>query len=195
MRPSDWDFGNEVLYLLCKRYPAHDDIGVITAKVWLIGRSYAASVERYKKEPGSDFFTKILAPHLRRSHLDYRLSQLPARNADFLGHQRATIEVHGWLVASLTSILRKHARSFASKYLHFHRPSLFPIYDSRAAAAIRQLSPDTRFLSSIRPTACDGEYADFVIRAAWIIKQVQEKFGKRLSPRQLDNLLLHAWEN
>ena len=38
--------GNKVLYDLCKSYPMNDDVNGLIAKLWLIGRSYSASIER-----------------------------------------------------------------------------------------------------------------------------------------------------
>jgi len=40
--------GNTVLYDLCKSYPRHDEEDVIASKIWLIGRAYAAAIERGK---------------------------------------------------------------------------------------------------------------------------------------------------
>ena len=41
-----WDFPNQMLYDLCSNYPSQEDAEQVVAKIWLIGRSYAASVER-----------------------------------------------------------------------------------------------------------------------------------------------------
>ena len=41
-----WAFGNEVLYRMCRESPLHEDPDVVVGKVWLIGRSYAAAIER-----------------------------------------------------------------------------------------------------------------------------------------------------
>ena len=41
-----WDLGNKVLYDLCSSYPYHKTDEEIIAKIWLIGRSYAAAIER-----------------------------------------------------------------------------------------------------------------------------------------------------
>jgi hypothetical protein len=46
LAPSIWDLGNQVLYSLCQAHPRHDHSDAIVAKVWLIGRSYAAAIER-----------------------------------------------------------------------------------------------------------------------------------------------------
>ncbi len=45
-----WDLGNQVLYDLCSKHPFHKTPQEIIAKVWLIGRSYAAALERRKNK-------------------------------------------------------------------------------------------------------------------------------------------------
>jgi hypothetical protein len=46
---SVWDLGNDILYEMCEKYPGHDEDNEIIAKIWLIGRSYAAAIERRKR--------------------------------------------------------------------------------------------------------------------------------------------------
>ena len=41
-----WGWGNGVLYRMCRNNPRHRDRDVIVGKMWLIGRAYAASIER-----------------------------------------------------------------------------------------------------------------------------------------------------
>ncbi|MBS4023649.1 MAG: hypothetical protein KGZ79_14730 [Dethiobacter sp.] len=41
-----WDFGNSVLYEMCQRAPQHTNEDEIIGKIWLIGRSCAAAIER-----------------------------------------------------------------------------------------------------------------------------------------------------
>ena len=48
--PTLWDVGNEVLYELCTKHPRHAEIPAVIAKVWLIGRSYAAAIERRRNK-------------------------------------------------------------------------------------------------------------------------------------------------
>lgn len=45
---SRWEYGNSVLYRMCEEEPEHKEIDVIVGKIWLIGRSYAAAIERRK---------------------------------------------------------------------------------------------------------------------------------------------------
>ena len=61
---SVWDLGNRVLYDLCQNHPRHRVADEIVAKVWLIGRSYAASIERRRitDQHGDDFYEATVAP-------------------------------------------------------------------------------------------------------------------------------------
>ena len=63
---SLWDFGNGILYDMCAIYPAHKSVDQIVAKIWLIGRSYAAAIERRKnaKESNEYSILKWLAQQL-----------------------------------------------------------------------------------------------------------------------------------
>ena len=36
---DQWDFGNRVLYQLCRDHPQHKKADVVIGKIWLIGRS------------------------------------------------------------------------------------------------------------------------------------------------------------
>ena len=51
-------YGNKILYDMCATKPRHDDIDIIVGKIWLIGRSYSAAIERKagtKMIPGGNF--------------------------------------------------------------------------------------------------------------------------------------------
>jgi len=52
-----------VLYDLCKQHPLHTDADEIVGKVWLIGRSYAAAIERCKNADSfdGDFYYDVAA--------------------------------------------------------------------------------------------------------------------------------------
>jgi hypothetical protein len=41
-----WDIGNQVLYAMCAANRGHTRDDIIIGKVWLIGRTYAAAIER-----------------------------------------------------------------------------------------------------------------------------------------------------
>lgn len=96
------------------------------------------------------------------------------------------LDVHLCLVDSLEHLTAKRKRSLASKYLHFHLPDLFFIYDARAAASMDSLE-------KVRVDAGgdgDPQYASFVARAMRLRERVKDQHGVELSPRELDRLLL-----
>ncbi|MCI0640696.1 MAG: hypothetical protein L0Y72_16605 [Gemmataceae bacterium] len=53
-KPWVWDLGNAALYDLCQEHPGHKKRDEIIAKIWLIGRSYSASIERRRHVYPSD---------------------------------------------------------------------------------------------------------------------------------------------
>ncbi len=103
------------------------------------------------------------------------------------------LDAHGYLVKLFERLTTKGKRSLASKYLHFHRPDLFFIYDSRAASSIRRLGMAQIEIEA--PPTADAQYAKFVGAALGVSHHVSKKFRKTLSPRQLDRLLLTAFAN
>ena len=76
-----WWLGNNVLYDLCRAYPNHKTPEEIVAKIWLIGRSYAAAIERRKTAHNNDkanndkFYENVVAAVLK-SDLDSNLEKL-----------------------------------------------------------------------------------------------------------------------
>jgi len=190
--PSQWDFANGLLYDLCREHPQHVDASIIVAKVWLIGRAYAAAIERRKdakKEPGS-FYLKKVAPPIRKSSIDRWLRSLD-HIADIDEQSLPEIvAVHAKVMALFRKIGGDDKRSLASKYLHFHKPHLFFIYDSRANKGLSKLSP-------ILPRATrtvglgDNTYRKFVEKCVSLRAHVASRFTDGdLSTRQLDQLLL-----
>ena len=203
------DVGNDALYHLCELHPLPSELptndcvdeaeGILAGKMWLIGRSYAASPERYsysKKEEHkpkqeklkgyTDFFHDIshilltgeMKPcnrkqgtgykgpgELKEVHHDFEkllleLSAMKASEYTFssdhlendisiLSHVQHAVTTFASLVrraryirdlaiknnqSGTESFTEEHQlfpRSFSSKFLHFHFPKLFFIYDSK----------------------------------------------------------------
>jgi len=70
-----------------------------------------------------------------------------------------TIDNISYLTDIFTKISGIEKRSLSSKYLHFHFPDLFFLYDSRAVTSSRRLLP--RFKAEIPPKNVDKEYGNF----------------------------------
>ena len=81
-KDDPWSIGNQVLYDLCLRYPYHAVDAEIVAKIWLIGRAYAASIERGRGKAADSglsndrFYTGAVPKALRKSRLDEKLKAL-----------------------------------------------------------------------------------------------------------------------
>jgi len=189
---SPWDLGNQVLYSLCQDYPKHNCGDAIIAKVWLIGRSYAAAIERRKnaRNTSDDFYETTVAEKIKKSKLDKWLSVLPERIKNPWNDLGIIIQVHKRLMDIFFEITGLEKRSLASKYLHFHRPDLFFIYDSRAKEAISKITPRLNQINDIPAEVKDPEYHAFCRRALFMKESIKKNFGKNFKPRQLDKILL-----
>jgi hypothetical protein len=185
-----WDLGNQVLYDLCSEHPRHDRADVIIAKVWLIGRSYSAAIERRKENQdnrGEIFYESNVAPSISSSEIDRWLDEI--RNSPSADRKPALV-AHGRLTELFRSITGLDKRSLASKYLHFHIPDRFYIFDQRAQAAARRLMPRVRVAREAIVPGSDPQYVRFSICCGEIRTEAKRISGRDISPRDLDKILL-----
>ena len=190
-RGTIWNLGNEMLYRLCRDYPDHKSAEVITAKVWLIGRSYAAAIERGRttEEDGDSFYESRVVPKIQASHLDEHLDKVRQFSEISSESIPMILKTHKYLTDLFAKISGKDKRSLASKYLHFHCPALFFLYDSRAVRGSRVLYP--RFRSELPTEKVDHEYAKFFLRLVRLRDEIQIKEDRLLSTREIDNILIN----
>jgi hypothetical protein len=196
MGPSPWDLGNKVLYDLCAHHPRHSSEDVIIAKLWLIGRSYAAAIERRKnKEDENDnFYINHVAPIVKNSRIDQWLEEISGINHVHSEHVDAILEAHQRVMLLFELISGLEKRSLTSKYLHFHFPNLFYIYDSRACLGIQKLNKIIGRASRNRGVG-DNEYRKLFEKCVILQDHIREEYGILMNPRQIDNVLLFANEN
>lgn len=140
-----------------------------------------------------NFYVDTVAPTIIQSEIDAWIGNVPQ-------HEFANAELLDLIVvthAKVTSLFNKisglEKRSLASKYLHFHRPGYFYIYDSRAVEAMRNLSPIVGRASSSGNKG-DNEYRKFAEKCTRLQTFIKRDFGIVLSPRQIDKLLLAVYE-
>lgn len=193
---DNWVYGNEVLYSMCDKSPFHTDVHEIVGKIWLIGRSYAAAIERRKGsvQDSDDFYYEVVGPSMLDNglELDNRLNKLREYSYPTRENLPEIIDTHKFLTDLFYSITNLEKRSLASKYLHFHCPQLFYIYDSRASQGIRKyVRLNRKSQVSYLGSSFDVEYLDFSLRMIELQDYVEENFNRRLMPRELDNLLLY----
>ncbi|MFD0987694.1 hypothetical protein [Methyloligella solikamskensis] len=194
------NFGNQILYDMCVVAPKHTDDDVISGKVWLIGRAYAAAIERratgrYAEEARRDEtkdLHRLIAPEIRNSPLDHWLASISEVEAVDEGHLPQVLAIHWEFVELLKRLTGRQRPSFASKYLHFHQPRAFFIYDSRASKEIRKKVPGR---GNGKPPAgceaCHNGYAAFVRRCLqYRDEQAKARNEHPMTPRELDRELL-----
>lgn len=197
-RDDYWRIGNGVLYEMCKKYPYHNDVAEVVGKTWLIGRSYAVSLERNKnnKNISDDFYSKKVAPRFIKGNFDKKLSDV--RKLRELAEENipTILKTHKDIVNFIRKkITKDNKRSFASKYLHFHFPKLFFIYDSRAAGAINDVARAVggtkkeykKYIEKAKKF--DKSYADFFVKCFYLYQFCKEN-GVLLTTRQIDSFLV-----
>lgn len=196
-KKTHWDFGNSILYQMCEDNPCHNDTDVVIGKIWLIGRSYAAAIERRKNADdyqGDDFYYDVVGPKMLEigPELDNRIQSLKKKSGGIEDCVPDMLSTHKFLMDTFMDLTGLEKRSLASKYLHFHCPEKFFIYDSRAKIAIGKIvkRPDKKILSGIEEY--DEEYGDFVSRMLEFQQYLNDKIGIYETPRAIDSYLLSS---
>lgn len=196
---NEWQLGNKVLYDLCSKHFTHDTTEKIIAKTLLIGRVYAAAIERRKNKDSinDDFYLNTIVPAFKKSKLDKILIDLKKYKQISKETLPKIIDAHYYLTRLLFNITELEKRSFSSKYLHFHLPDLFFIYDTRAVSALRlfvkKLPKELKDLADRENT--DKEYSNFFLKCYFLRQSIYKQFNVLLTPRQLDNLLIETANN
>jgi len=181
------ELGNEVLYDMCEKYKSHTVREQIYSKLWLIGRSYSAALERNKSEEKTeDIFRKTIDELIKiGSCIDDKIQKLqPIVDDDTM---YAALDVHKDIVDVFSKTTKMEKRSLASKYLHFHRRDVFYIYDGYANSSLMDCVKGSVFANN----KYDSTYFKFCIKALALKTGIREKYGKDLSPRETDNLLIY----
>jgi len=187
---TDSAFADHILYRMCSDYPSNDDPEVIGGKLWLIGRVYAAPVER-RSGPNLDW--EPLKDAMATSSLDRELEACRAIGRIDLGNLRDVLRAHKTLTNIFRDTTRREKRALASKYLHFHAPSAFFIYDAAAAKQVRKAVCLER--SKGNPDH-DEAYEAFCLQCLEFRDTVLEpSTGSPASPRDVDSALLARARN
>jgi hypothetical protein len=197
-KKTAWELSNRVLYNLCREHPRHDSREEIVAKILMVGRVYAAAIERRrdKIEGSDDFYISTVAPAIMKSRLDDWIAEAAQCELDHAAALDTMADAHGRITRLFQKITGLEKRSLASKYLHFHVPRLFFIYDTRAVSGLRAVSNVVgRASASGLCRSGDATYQTFASKCLRLRTHVKVEYGATLDPRQLDNLLLLLHES
>lgn len=184
-----WTFGNNMLYNMCAQNPLHEDECIVAGKVWLIGRSYAAALERVKENIGSEKVYKGFLSEVEKRAFEIdkniqRINIIP--KAEISNNLDLIFNTHRVFTEIFKNSTKLHKRSLASKYLHFHCPNAFFIYDSRARSAIYSLVSKV----DVGEYKGDNEYIEFYLRILELQKFIEQITGNLYTPREIDDFLV-----
>ena len=187
-------YGNAVLYKMCADKPKHTDLDAIASKIWIIGRAYSAAIERKAKDrfvKGKDFGRDIVAPQIRASKIDEWIESVSGIERLTAENLTMSLDCHKKVTDLFKQITGFDKRSLASKYLHFHAPRAFFIYDSIANRRVKQLLGDKQ-KRLFYAKEFDNEYSSFSARCIFYRDNILEKeLGALVSPRRLDMSFLN----
>lgn len=179
---------------LCEKHPGHGDLRVAVAKLAIIGRAYATGLERGVRSfdaQGSALLA--IADHVyeKRAEVDRIIRRVIGLRGG-LDQEKLTLilRAHGRLdeVVSDLTIKGRSARSFVSKYLHFHAP-IVPIYDASAWDRLRRITPLERGMDLL-PNQGDPAYRRFLERY-WSLHGQLRRAGRKPTARRIDSYLFH----
>ncbi|WP_130905306.1 hypothetical protein [Pseudomonas sp. Sample_22] len=192
---------NKALYSFVRENPSHTDLVQVASKALIIGRSLAASVERRAKDDEDGYegstggFYARLAESICSSDLSLEASLLPVGARLNGSVSTAVNKVHSRLCEAVTKVTKKDASSFASKYLHFHYPTLFPMVDSRAREALKWIADEEGLVFAPTTAGMSKNYAVYIAFYMQIRSLFEEELGREISLRQMDNVLLNRYDN
>ena len=142
------------------------------------------------EEDGDSFYESRVVPKIRASRLDERIDKVKQFSEINSESIPTILRTHKYLTDLFADISGKDKRSLASKYLHFHCPALFFLYDSRAARGARVLY--SRLRPELPAKKVDQEYAKFFLRLVKMREDFLRKEGRLLSTREIDNILINV---
>jgi len=195
---------------MCQQYPSNTNSQSILAKTLIIGRTYAASIERRKvkntiedAQPvaeiiNDDFYVNNVVPIFQNLDLDQYINEIKSWGDVpllSLGDEQIIkiLALHKILSSAFEKATGLQKRSFASKYLHFHLPNIYFIYDSRAYAALNLVLKEVKQQGKriVNTEQADQEYASFFMKCLRVLDYYQKvDESVHITPRQLDNLLI-----
>jgi len=166
------------LYQLCKSFPDHNYVGPILVKVIAVDRLYTAWLYRR----GVKYIN--VARGLQDSDIDTLLNEIGNRLTLRNVKDVANAEL---VVAGFGNPKRARYDVFASKYLHFHRPNVFPILDSSAEKRIKSIS--NKIGLHLNDCYCETRYECFCRQILAMRKALRTVTDRHFSLLDFDKLL------
>jgi hypothetical protein len=100
------------------------------------------------------------------------------------------MKVHNLVTTVLNDVSGQWKRSLASKYLHFHFPLLYFIFDKRAENRLAHFVPSWWKRELPENKEYDMHYYRFTLAMIALRDAIESEHQIELTPRELDQLLL-----
>lgn len=191
-----WELSDKVLYDMCRDHPLHNDSKEIIMKTLIIGRVYSVQLERRKNKDnllGDRFYEERVIPTFLESGLDERLSRIKSKNLSPELFDEI-FQTHKFLMDKIHPITDMNKRSFCSKYLHFHLPDLFFLYDSRLRQSLSilkgEITMEQRNQFLVNTGNYDIEYAEFFLRCYNLKTEIETILEQNLTIREFDTMMI-----
>lgn len=189
---QNWKTVDQTLYTLCSEHRSHNRLSSVTAKVAIIGRTYTTGIERKVPTTGTQGSSisqvaKCFFKHRKKMNRWFvRLGKItePLTSSNI----PELLTIHGLILELLTKITRDEqlARSFVSKYMHFHNP-VVPVYDNVANEFMPKLIPMPG-VQMFTAQHADATYANYVSRFAKLYQAAGSQV--RVTVRALDYYII-----
>ncbi len=161
-----------LIYEHIKNNITHVDADIVYAKVVLVNRMYRANLKFAGGDPEG-----TIADGLVKEKVDDKLQKVANAkfNADSLG---LIVSTHKVVTDCCEKLLHRKPTSFVSKYLHFHFPEAFPIFDKYAYNSAWNIVTSEGLVEKIKGKTeelkNDGDYAWFCASLVNIQTKVTE---------------------
>lgn len=188
-----WGGVDQVLYGVCRDHPDHTSRRSVMTKSILIERAYAAGLQRLVPPPEGGQAVDRIGDCLYEygADVDTIIAGLDDVHEPLTSEgMRSVVCRHGELTRLLADRLTdgKSARSFVSKYLHFHRP-VVPIYDDYCKRSLAHWVRRVAGAVPVRaPDGADREYYSFCV-SFWRLYDACRREGMGFSVKDFDAFL------
>jgi hypothetical protein len=196
-----WELSNKVLYDMCREHPFHNVPKEIIMKTLIIGRVYSVQLERRKNNDkllGDRFYEEKVIHVFLNKGLDNKLLNLTSKSLSPEVFDEI-FQVHKFLMDTIRPITDMDKRSFCSKYLHFHLPDLFFLYDSRLRQSVSFLKgkilPEQKKQFLIDSNNYDKEYVEFFLKCYNLRTELQTVLYRELTIREFDTIMIELSNN
>lgn len=122
-RTADYPLGDRALRMLFRAYPLNGELEAVLLKVAALNALYRTQI--------LDVYG--MGAHIVSCRVDPRLKGGKREAVDVIRHFR-----------------KRDCYSFATKYCHWHRPSVYPMYDRFVAVALQWLNERLSFSQKLR---------------------------------------------